>query len=152
MKKALLLALMVLGCSDPFFGGSDEPIVPMTVTLSYSLTDSMYHPDRQRRECNFTLTAKASGGPDGDFAMWETSVMRRVNWSDQDDTQPQITLSPVMLQDLWGSDRIRTGETLTSTQEVDGPSGIAQGFPLEWIFRIGMSDGSHQSKTLRVNC
>ena len=152
MNKALLLALMVLGCSDPFFGGSDEPIVPMSVTLSYALTDAMYHHDSQRWECNFTLTAKASGEHSDEFAYWETSVMRRVNWSDQDDTQPQITFSPVMLQDLWGSDRIRAGEILTSTPEVHGPSGIAQGFLLEWIFRLGMSDGSHQSKTLRVNC
>ena len=145
MRKTLLLALMVLGCGDPFFGGSNEPIAPLSVTLSYSITDSMYHHDSQRWECKYTLTAEATGGPDEDFAIWETSLRRQR-------PGPEWVLSPLMLQDLWGNDRIRTGETLTSTQETHGPSGIAQGFLLEWTFRFGMSDGSHQSETLHVDC
>ena len=152
MKKPLLLALMVVGCTDPFFGGSTDPIVPLDVTLSYTLSDSMYHPDRQRWECKYTLTAEANGGPDDDFAVWETSVMRRVSWADGVMHEAHINFSPMMLQDLWGVDRIRTGETLTSTQETHGPSGITQGFLLDWTFRFGMSDGSHRSETLHVNC
>ena len=143
MRKTLLLSLMVLGCTDPFFGGSNEPTAPLSVTFSYSI---IHYPDSQRRECKYTLTAEATGGSAGDFAVWETSVL-------QPQPGPPQDLSPLMLQDLWGVDRIRAGETLTSTPDIVRSPGVGEeGFLLDWTFRFGMSDGSHQSETLRVDC
>ena len=141
MKKALLfaLALIAVGCGEP--AGP-----PMDVTITATTTQSIaYNDDTQRWECHSNLTATATGGRDGESAMWDLS---EVQHRYVDGSTDIWSMSLTQIQDFWGSDRIQTGDVLTASRINWGN----QSFNIMYSFRLEMPDLSLKSIAVFVAC
>jgi len=129
---------MAVGCGEP--AGP-----PMAVAITATSQSVAYNDDTGRWECHSNLTATATGGRDGESAMWDLS---EVQHRYVDGSTDIWSMSLTQIQDFWGSDRIQTGDVLTASRINWGN----QSFNIMYSFRLEMPDLSLKSIAVFVAC
>jgi hypothetical protein len=132
--------LVAAACGSP-----SEPVLPFEVAFSSTVSAVGWNAQTARHECEFTLTAEASGGEAGDFASWLPGE-GEYRWDDG--SRQFFALSEVDMLDHWGSDRILTGET----KQTNRIAWSSVAFRLVYTFRFLDPTGRAVSKVLFIDC
>lgn len=144
-KMALVLAVAVAaaGCK----GTPTEPPEPFQLVITYVVTKVGWNEQLQPRryECSYTLTARTSGGVEGDAATWLDSEWQ-FRWANG--TNQTYSLDLVDVLDHWGSLEIRSGEV----QNARRVAWSANPFDLVYTFRFQEPDGRIRSAPVFVTC
>jgi hypothetical protein len=141
LLHGLLLSIIALGCSD---ATEPEPD-PFDVAFTHTVSSTGWNSQTSRHECQYTLTARASGGEADAYAGWLVSEWQF--WFDNG-TRSTYTLDLVDMLDYWGSDRIVTGET----QRAHRIAWSSVPFELAYTFRYLDPDGRFVSKPVFLDC
>lgn len=115
---ALLLLLPLMACGVDSTAPS-QPFV-LSITGPTSQTGDVYQ--NGSRRCEFTLTATAFGGGEGDYALWLGLEVERFDFTERQWTQA-ASLDADGMVDFWGSDRVVTGSSVSSISQWDDPDG-----------------------------
>ncbi len=142
MKWRVLLLLAVVACgSDPL-----EPQPPFRVSFSEEVESKGFNSQTMRHECEFSITATATGGVTGDFARWEGYDGE---YRFPDGTTLTFFATPSEAINFWGSDRIATG----TTQRVPRIAwDSSETFRLIYSFRFRLPSGEQRSENVFVDC
>ena len=141
MKRALfVLVLMGCGGEDPV-DPADQPL-PFRVAFSQVVISKGFNAATGMEECRFTITAAASGGVPGEFALWTSYD---VSFRFPDGTRGDFVLGLPETVDFWKSDRILTGSSVSATPTGQHPS---KTFTLVYTFRYTLPSGERRSQTI----
>ncbi len=141
LKRALFVLILV-GCG----GDLVEPPPPFRVAFSQSVISKGFDAQLQREQCNYTVTAVASGGEVGDFALWGSIVIEFRFADGTIDTPPVAQTEAV---DFWGSDRIVAGSSVERSRFAFHPT---KTFTLFHTFRYSLATGEQRSAFVTVDC
>lgn len=141
MKRALFV-LVLVGCG----GDLVEPPPPFRIAFSQEVTSKGFNAQLQREQCNYTVTAVASGGVVGDFALWGPIDIESRFADGTIETFPIGQTEPV---DFWGSDRIVTGSSVERSRFAFHST---KTFTLFHTFRYSLATGEQRSKFVTVDC
>ncbi len=140
LKRALFVLILV-GCG----GDLVEPPTPFLVAFSQSVTSKGFDTQLQREQCNYTVTAVASGGEVGDFALWG-SIVIEFRFADGTIETPFVEQTEPV--DFWGSDRIVTGSSVERSRFAFS----SKTFTLFHTFRYSLATGEQRSAFVTVDC
>ena len=101
----VLLATLCAACADPPL----EPDTPFGVSFSHSILDKGWNVETFRHECLYTVSAEASGGPEGAFAVWDSGDLEILCVN-----EPAVTSDPQPVNILDGVAAERITVTLSS--------------------------------------
>ena len=141
MKRALLVLILV-GCG----GDPAGPASPFGVAFSQVVNSKGFNAQMQREECDFTVTAVASGGEEGELALWGSYD---VEFRYPDGTSDAFVFTQTDAVDFWGSDRIITGNSQPVNWLGWHPT---KTFTLFYTFRYVLMTDEQRSESLSINC
>lgn len=141
-RFAVPLAFVLVACGDD----PVAPPPPLEVDVyTAALRDRGYSQFRQRWECRYDLAATASGGAEGEYALWGSG---EVEYRYIDGSNETFFLSSQDVLDYWQADRIRSGETQVASRLAWGDLP----FDLAYTFRLTLPDASRASRFVFVDC
>lgn len=140
--KLFAVVVLVAGCGSPV----DVPPPPMAISVGVVVVSSGFSKPTGRWECEYILTAIASGGEPGDFATWDDVVIRVVDR----DGLFVVIIRNTSVEKLWGVDRISTGELQSVDRWVTSAS--AFDFDLDYVFTLTLPDGEVRESAAVVVC
>lgn len=122
MRRSLLwLAVLTASCGGDTVTAVEPPPPPSPFVVSFSgvtsATGRFTTVDGATvYACTFSFTASATGGTASDYALWTlSSIQTRLTSNGQ---TGQLTVYSTDLQDWFGADRIRSGQSLTAGRVV----------------------------------
>ena len=155
MKRALFL-LILMGCGGDAAGPSSisppppppppPPPAPFQLAFSAVVNSKGFDPATNREECRYSVTAVASGGSSGEFALWNT-----YDWEFRhpDGTVQTIFATQSESVDFWGSDRLIYSSSRTANRIAWHPT---KKFTLFYTFRYTLITGEQRSQFLSIDC
>lgn len=136
----LISSVVLLGCDSP-----TEPPDPLSVNFAQSVSQKGWNAQTSRHECHYVLTATASGGRSGAYALWVDS---EVQFRYPNGAVQTFQLSAVDMLDYWGSERIMKDETQMANRIAWATSGFELFYTLRYVDR----DDRFSSKIVVVDC
>jgi len=142
MRAGMLAGLAVYGCGtepDRSFkltvsAPERVAVVPSSPSVGFGFT------------CEFTITARASGGGAGDYAEWQGA---EIHVDDGLIFRPLWTMSAPEVAAFFGADRISAGGVQTANVSILSPRDL---FPVTHEFRYRLASGEVETASVTTLC
>lgn len=143
LPTLLILALFAACGEDP---AEPEPEPePFEVEITREVTSFILNSATRESRCEYTLTARATGGAKGEYGAWLHGTLE---WRRNGSVVDTDGLSKTTVLDYWGSDRIRDGDV----QKAHRYAEWTETFTLHHTFRYELRSGERRSVDVFVGC